>query len=245
MANYETTIEEQETRRSSLWYALMAAAIVFIVWNIPQLGFLLYPFRLFVTFVHEAGHSVMAVFSGGQVVGFEVFANGTGIATTRGGNALLIIPGGYLGAAFFGAALFYLVNRAHVTRLISLVLGTLLILISLYLRATNIALVVGVLFGLALIALSLRASLGLNLLVLNILAILTGLNAVLDLVYLASNSTIALGTVVNDAAAFSRAFAPFVPPAFWAAAWALMALAMMGAAVWYGVIKPLRSERDE
>jgi hypothetical protein len=240
--DFETEAPPEE-RRSSLWYALVAAAIVFIIWNVPQLGFILYPFRLFVTFIHEAGHSVMAVFTGGSVVGFEVFSNGTGLATTRGGNMLFILPAGYLGAAFFGAALFYLVNRAHVTRLIGLVLGTFIILVSFYLRATNIALVVGVISGVGLIALSLKASLGVNLLVLNILAIITGLNAVLDLVYLASNSSVALGTVLNDAAAFSRMFAPFIPAAVWAVIWAGMALAMMGAAIWYGVVRPLGDDR--
>lgn len=229
-------------RRQALWLALVAGLIVFVLWNIPQLSFVLYPFRLFVTFVHEAGHSVAAVFSGGRVVGFEVFSNGTGLATTAGGARWLIIPAGYLGAAMCGALLFYLANTVRFPRKISLALGTYIIVVALFLQAQNIALVIGVIFGLALIYLGLKGSIAINVLVLDILAILCGLNAVLDLLWLVGNTNAALGNVPNDAAAFSREIMPLVPPAIWALIWALMAITMLGLAVWYSVISHLREE---
>lgn len=55
-------------RRQTLTVAAVAAFIVFVLWNIPQLDFILYPFRLFVTFIHEAGHSIAAVLTGGRVI---------------------------------------------------------------------------------------------------------------------------------------------------------------------------------
>lgn len=235
------TPEHSLSRRSALLFTLAAAAIVFVLWNIPQLDFLLYPFRLFVTFVHEAGHSLVALLSGGRVLGFEVFSNGTGVATTAGGNRLLILPAGYLGAALFGAALFYLANRMPYPRKISLVLGTLLILVSLYLHATNIALVVGVLSGLALVFLGLRGAVSVNILVLNVLALMTGLNAVLDLLFLAQNSGAGLGDIRNDAAAFS-ALTLGIPAAVWALVWAVLALLMLAAAAWFSVGRHVRDE---
>jgi hypothetical protein len=227
-------------RRHALLIALLAAGIVFIVWNIPQLNFVLYPFRLFVTFVHEAGHSLMAVFTGGGVESFQVFSNGTGLAVTRGGNRFLILPAGYLGAAFFGAALFYLVNTVPFPRKIALAVGTIIILISLFLGANGIALIIGVLSGLVLIFMSLRSTITINILVLNVMAIVTGLNAVMDVFSLARNSHVGLGTVQNDAAAFAMLI-PGVPAAAWAFVWALLALLMVGASVWYSVIRPMRN----
>jgi hypothetical protein len=232
-------LERPYFRQHALLISILAGVIVFLLWNIPQLDFLLYPFRLFVTFIHEAGHSVMATFTGGRVIEFTVFSNGTGIATTAGGNRLLILPAGYLGAAFFGAALFYLVNTLPFPRKIALALGTLMILVALFLRASGIALLIGSLTGLGLVYLGLRGSIALNMLVLNLLAVLTGLNAVLDLLYLVQNSHAALGPIANDAAAFA-ALTPGIPPVIWALIWALLAVFMLGSAVWYSVVRPLR-----
>mgnify|MGYP005864561479 CR=1 FL=1 len=120
-------------------------------------------------------------------------------------------------------------------------LGTLLILISLYLHATNIALVVGVLSGLALIFLGLRGHVGLNILVLNLLAIMTGLNAVLDLLFLVRNSDTGLGSVANDAAAFST-LTLGIPAAVWALVWAVLAVLMLAAAAWFSIGRHVRDE---
>lgn len=226
-------------RRHALSIALLAAGVVFIAWNIPQLGFILYPFRLFVTFIHESGHSLMAVFTGGGVDSFQVFGDGTGIARTIGGNRFLILPSGYLGAAFFGAALFYLVNTVPFPRKIALGLGTIFILIALFLEANGIALIIGVLTGIVLIFLGVRGSLSANIFILNILAILTGLNAVLDAYSLARNSGAGLGNIPNDAAAFA-ALTPGIPTVIWAIIWAFLALLMVGTSVWYSVIRPMR-----
>ena len=229
-------------RRQALWLALVAGVIVFVLWNIPQLDFILYPFRLFVTFIHEAGHSVAAVFSGGRVVGFEVFSNGTGLATTASGARWLIIPAGYLGAALFGAVMFYLANTLRYPRKVSLALGTLIIVVALFLQAQNIALVIGVVFGLALIYLGLKGSIPINILVLDVLAILVGLNAVLDLLWLVDNTHATLGNIPNDAAAFTREIVPLVPPAIWAMVWALLAITMLGLSAWYSLGRHLRDE---
>ena len=226
-------------RRKALMAAGLAGVVVFILWNIPQLSFVLYPVRLFVTFIHEAGHSVMAVLTGGHVIEFTVFGNGTGVATTAGGNRFLILPAGYLGTALFGALLFYLSNTVPIPRKISLAVGTLTIVITLFLHASGIALLIGVLTGLVLVYLGLRGGMYLNVLVLNVLAVLTGLNALLDLLYIVQVSSATVGPVKNDAAAFADLI-PGIPPAVWALIWALLALTMLGMAVWYSVVRPLR-----
>lgn len=230
-------------RRRALFMALLAAGIVFIVWNISQLSFVLYPFRLFVTFVHEAGHSLIAVFTGGVVETFVVNPDGSGFARTAGGDRFWILPAGYLGAAFFGAVLFYLVNTVPFPRKIALGLGTLLILISFFLNANGIALIIGILTGVALIYLGLRGGIELNILVLNLLAILTGLNAVLDVYMLVRNPDVGNGMVRNDAAAMA-ALTPGIPAVTWALIWVVLALLMLGLSVWYSVIHPLRKDSE-
>ena len=227
-------------RRNALWMAVLATGVVFILWNIPQLSFILYPFRLFVTFVHEAGHALMASFTGGGVESFTVIANGTGWTKTWGGNRVLILVAGYLGAAFFGAALFYLVNTVPFPRKIALALGTFIVVISLFMGAQGIALIIGVLSGVALILVSVRGSIELNIFVLNFLAIITGLNAALDIIQLMGNTGVGLGNVQNDAAALAS-ITPPIPAAAWAFLWALSAVLMLGASVYYSIIRRMRN----
>ena len=46
---------------------------------------ILYPVTLLVTFLHEFGHAVGAIITGGEVMHLRVNPNGSGMTTTRGG----------------------------------------------------------------------------------------------------------------------------------------------------------------
>lgn len=233
-------------RRRALLITAAAFALALILWNVPQLEFIMYPFRLFVTFIHETGHGLAAIISGGRFVGFQVFESGAGVATTIGGSRALILPAGYLGAALFGAALFYIAHTVRSSRLVSLALGIGLALVTILytgLLTSNfsfVAFFVGLVGAGLLIWLGRRGSQDANMLVLNLLAIISGLNAVLDLLFLIGNSGAGLGQVRNDAAAFSADVAPILPGSVWAALWALLALLFLGAAVYYSIIRRWR-----
>lgn len=228
-------------QRRSLLIFIAAGVLTYILWNVSAFDFLLYPLRLFVTFVHEAGHGIAALATGGQIGQLQVYPNGSGIATTAGGARWLILPAGYIGAAAFGAALFYIAHRVPHSRAVSGVLGVLIALIAvLYTPWFSTAWLVGVGMGAALIALGYKGSDGVNLLVLNLLSIITALNAVYDLIGLIQYSDSGVGNLRNDAAAFSAEFAPLIPAWFWALVWAVIAVVLLGAAVYYGVLRRRR-----
>lgn len=231
----------KRTTQRMFLLSILAVVIVFILWNVGELGFILYPFRLFVTYIHEAGHGTAAILTGGELRSFEVFANGSGVAYTIGGSRALVIPAGYLGTALFGAAVFYLTNRLRTPRSISVVLGGVLILFSiLFGRSSSTAFIVGMVFGAALIISGWKANKSVNVVILNVLAIMTGLNAVLDVYFLVSNSQVGIGNVPNDAAAFQREIAPLIPASIIALIWVALALLLLGAAMWYAIIRPMR-----
>jgi hypothetical protein len=170
------------------------------------------------------------------------------VARTIGGTRALILPAGYLGAALFGAALFYLANTVRRPRSIAIGLGIVLIVFSVLFAAPDpggapLALIVGLAFGAALIGMGWKLDRDINLLVLNVLALLTALNAVLDLVNLtrfsrATETVCGRGTL-NDAAAFSCEVASGIPPYIWAGLWALIALALVAATAYYAILRPL------
>ncbi len=225
----------------ALIISVLAFVIVMVVWNVPALAFILYPFRLFVTFVHESGHGLAALITGGEFNRFIVSPDGSGMALTSGGARALILPAGYLGAALFGALLFYVANTLPFPRTISVVLAVGLAAITLlFTPLASTAWLIGLGSALALGALGRLAQRSVNLLVLNILAILTGLNAVLDLVGLVTFPGAAMGDIVNDAAAFSREVMPLIPGVVWAILWALVAVAMLGGSVYMSYVRRRR-----
>jgi len=68
---------------------------------------IMYPVRLFVTFLHEFGHAIGAVITGGWVEEVQINQDGSGWTRTANGNRPVTIMGGYLGSALFGNLLFY------------------------------------------------------------------------------------------------------------------------------------------
>ena len=119
----ETSVRRQSLKVSFL--ALIFALLIWSIWQSPQqsapqaepgflqatISSLLWPVRLFVTFVHEAGHAIATLLTGGIVEGFTVLPDGQGYAQVGGGYRALSLPAGYLGAALFGSALFFLTSR--------------------------------------------------------------------------------------------------------------------------------------
>ena len=226
--------------------------ILFIIWNVPGLEIILAPLRLFVTFIHEAGHSLGAILTGGAVRGFTVSPDGSGLAVTAGGVRWVVISGGYLGAALFGSGLFYLANRfSAYDNIMAVLLGVFMIFFTLRFGRPDEGLrltvyMVGVSFGVLLVVVGARAPRMLTLIVLDVLAISTALNAVLDIWYLAGNISASRGVVRNDAVAYSQQITGgLVPATVIALFWAGLAALMFAAAVYYGVWRPLRDEVDE
>ncbi|MFZ4816380.1 MAG: M50 family metallopeptidase [Phototrophicaceae bacterium] len=243
-----TTVAWQvQERRRALLIATVAAVVLYVLWNQPIFNSVLYPLRLFVTYIHEAGHSLAAIITGGRVERFIVSANGSGVAWTAGGNRLVISAAGYLGAALFGSGLFYVVNRfPRWDSTIAFFLGIFMVVFTVSFARPDeggapVAIIIGLLFGVGLFLLGWRAPRFLTLLVLDVLAISTALNAVLDVWYLVTDIGASRGLVVNDAAAFARQTG-WIPASVVALLWSLIAVAMFSLAVWYAVWKPLQAE---
>lgn len=75
----------------------------------------LYPITLLVTFLHELGHAIGAVITGGSVNALQVNSDGSGFTETVGGWRSVVLMGGYLGSAILGNLLFYLGAKTEKT----------------------------------------------------------------------------------------------------------------------------------
>ncbi len=105
------------------WAGLLLAMVVLLAWETP----LFWPLRLLVVVFHEAGHALVALATGGEVLSMQVHMDEGGLTMTRGGNHLLMLNGGYLGSMVAGAALLRLGRRDGRGRGLLQLLGVLLI----------------------------------------------------------------------------------------------------------------------
>ncbi len=259
---------EQIVRRQTILITILALIVALFLWNMPDVeqrvvqrdgtivtqssaftaSTITYPIRLFVTFVHEASHALAGLLSGGTVLGFTVSPNGSGVATIAGGNIALIAPAGYLGAALFGTMLFFITSRKpRWTRGLAVAIGVAIVVLTLSFATPDAeqnrtAQIVGIGFGAGLIALGAFAPRVITVFLLNTLAILTGLNAVFDLWSVVRNPNPALDGALNDAANFSAQVTPLLPAAVVALMWALIAVGMLSAAIYYGLVKQVGGE---
>src|SRR5438067_4246680 len=90
---------------TDLLYVAAAAVLAVVLSHIPVLDVVVYPFKLFGTFVHEWSHAIVTVVTGGHVVGLRINPNLSGEEYSTGGWGLAISSAGYLGTAGAGAAL--------------------------------------------------------------------------------------------------------------------------------------------
>jgi len=215
---------------------LFATALSLCLWFLPYAEFLAYPFRIFVTFIHEGGHALAAFVTGNSVQSLTVSPDGSGLVySTNGGllSSLFVSSAGYLGAMTFGALLLWLVRHKVKARVVLAASGALVLLLAtvfgflaplwhlsmpgLFTLVSGVALPVG-LFAAAKY-LKPRAAAYL----VSFLAVQCVLNAVFDLrnVLFAS----ALSDAHTDAANMQAATG--VPSIFWVLFWIVVAFAIL------------------
>src|SRR5438046_4894936 len=97
--------------RDSLKFLLVASALTVILYFIPFAWLIVYPFRLFVTFIHEGGHALATLLTFGSVEAINLHVDASGETYTRGGMSLLISSAGYLSSTAYGASLLVLCRQ--------------------------------------------------------------------------------------------------------------------------------------
>lgn len=209
-----------------MWAAAAASLVISLT---PWAPVILYPFRLFTTWVHECGHALMTVMVGGQVTSITIQPDASGltrslipIGRVAGG---LVASSGYLGAAVVGCLLMAatrIERRAHV---ILLGVGAFMF-VTLVLWMRNLfGFGVVLAWGVVLVALARRGIGNAARFLLSLLAVQVALNSVYDIRVL-----FLIGRGQSDAATMARLFA--LPSWVWATAWMLASVAMLGTTVW-------------
>ncbi|MBA2664676.1 MAG: M50 family metallopeptidase [Bradymonadaceae bacterium] len=114
---------DQQTNYNAKTLLLIAIGVVVACMIIPFGALLIYPFRLFGTFVHETAHALAAVLTGGEVVGMSVNWDTSGLTLSRGGSRFFTASAGYLGSMVVGAGLLVAGRRPQWAKPTLIVLG--------------------------------------------------------------------------------------------------------------------------
>jgi hypothetical protein len=230
------------SRRLLLIATVVAVALQFL----PYSNYLLYPLRLFVTFIHESGHALAAIITGGNVVSLTISPDGSGLTRTQNPvwATWLMLSGGYLGATIFGALLLQVGrlsrwrNAGRVT--LYAAAGYLLVITLLWGYANLFTLISGiVLAGLLFVLARISTPQAANF-ISSFLAVQCCLNALVDLrtlLYLTTN----MPGRDNDAVFMQQSY--LLPAVFWASLWAITAICILGLALrsyWRGTAASAR-----
>ncbi|MCB1057608.1 MAG: M50 family metallopeptidase [Acidobacteria bacterium] len=221
--------------RQLLLLAIATAAV--LAW-VPWLRLVGFPFRMLATLVHELGHGLAALLTGGEFLRFVIRGDGSGVALTAGGWRAVVIPAGYLGVALFASALVLLGARPRAARWALAVLGLAVALLVLRFGLPSVgagevasgllAVASGIGWGAVLLAVALRAGDRLVAFAVLVLAASAAFTAVSDLWTLIGLSQLACGPATD---ARSMAELTLIPAVVWAVIWALLAAVTLTLAV--------------
>src|SRR5215471_8689323 len=103
-----------EDAKPQVLLLLIATVITIALWFIPYADYLVYPVRLFVTFIHESSHALVAVLTGGSVQSLTIASDGSGLTYSAPSGffgGLLTSSAGYLGTTIAGVLMLYLIRR--------------------------------------------------------------------------------------------------------------------------------------
>jgi formate/nitrite transporter FocA (FNT family) len=106
-------------RPKSFLVLAASAALTLVVPHVPYLELLARPLLWLSTLAHELGHGVAAELVGGEFLRFEMFSDGSGVATTRSSTPwqrAAISAGGLVGPAMTAMVLFAMARQERFAR---------------------------------------------------------------------------------------------------------------------------------
>ncbi len=203
-------------RRLLVPLALAVAALA--LWD----SFVVYPFRIFVVFLHEISHGLAAVLTGGAIEAIGLRFDEGGVCRTRGGSAFLILNAGYLGSLLWGALFLILGDRRTRARSVIAAIGAFTLGATLLYVRTLFGFVYGLAAGLALVGVAGRLRPAVSEVLLAAIGSTSALYAVWDI----ASDVLFRHSNQSDAAALAALTG--IPAIMWGVAWVALSLGVLG-----------------
>jgi hypothetical protein len=242
-----------QSDNKSYWITVAVAAIAIVgIWQIPYGGYILWPFTLLGTWVHEMGHGMMAVLMGSKFKYLEINANAGGLAVHAGNPGRLakaaISAAGLLGPAFAGSMLILFGRKEKIARILLYILGGLMGLsVLIYVRRDYYGIFAVTAWAAALIGLASKAPDRFCYFFVQFLGLQFCINNFKDFDYMFTKDFYRNGDWM-DSDSGNIAKNLFLPYWFWGSLVALSSILMLGASLWMankGDLRPSMGGRSQ
>ncbi|KAJ7577537.1 peptidase M50B-like-domain-containing protein [Mycena floridula] len=229
--DFKTQITPNETQRTTLIVAGVYCIVIPILWHVPILSWIIYPFKLLTVGFHEMSHALVGVLTCARIHSIELDPDEGGATSMSGGISWLTLPAGYLGSSFIGACLIACGFNTNASKIASLVLAVFFLLTLWWARRNLItwALILGMA---ALIVVFWFAGGGVAL---RYLVLFIGVMSCLYVIWDVVDDTIARKVNSSDASAFAR-ICGCCPSRVWGVLWLMVAIIYFAAGIIVGLV---------
>lgn len=225
---------------SDIWQAIRTdrkcqLLLVFLVfslvcWDMPYINIILYPFKLFVTVIHEACHALAARLTGGQVAYIQISPDESGVTGSMGGFRPLVVMAGYLGTSIFGGFLIWWGRNPSAARMVLHTIAVVILALTLFYGGGGaFSFISMLLIGVAILCVSKKASPQLCHMFLLMLAVMTTLEAVNSI------KDLFLISVISDTATDAKTMQELsgVPAVVWSIIWGIVSILVLFYSFWF------------
>ncbi|KAJ3171953.1 hypothetical protein HDU88_006763 [Geranomyces variabilis] len=129
--DFGSRLEPSEEQKRTIIFIGVYAIVISVLWNLPFVKHVLWPFKIVTVALHEFGHASAGLCTGAKIVAITLDPDQGGLTKMRGGNQYISLPAGYLGSAFWGALMIFAGFDITASKVVSALVG-LAMLLTLY-----------------------------------------------------------------------------------------------------------------
>ncbi|KAL5528893.1 hypothetical protein ACEPAG_4867 [Sanghuangporus baumii] len=229
-----------DTQRTTLIVAACYIVAIAILWHVPVLSWIIYPFKLLTVGFHEMSHAIAGLLTCAHIESVELDPDEGGATRMSGGVPFITLPAGYLGSSFIGACLIACGFNINASKVASLVLAA-FFLFTLWWARRNLltwALVLGM-SGIIVAFWFIKDAVALRFFVLFI-----GVMSCMYVLWDVIDDTIARKVNSSDASAFAHVCG-CCPSQVWGVIWLIIAFGFFAAGILVGLVAFKQSEAQQ
>jgi len=225
-----TTLTPNDTQKTTLIVGGCYIIAIAILWHVPYLNRVLYPFKLLTVSMHEFSHAFAGLLTCAKIESIELDPDEGGVTRMSGGISAITLPAGYIGSSFIGACLIACGFDTNASKVATLVLGAIFLMSLWWARRDALSWIL-ILFmsGLILAFWFIGQGIALRYLVLFI-GVMSCMYALWDTI----DDTIARKVNNSDASEFAKRYG-CCPSQVWGVVWLIIAFIFFAAGVLVGI----------
>ncbi|KZO95130.1 hypothetical protein CALVIDRAFT_564914 [Calocera viscosa TUFC12733] len=230
-AQVQALLTPNHTQVVTLIVASVYVVVIAILWHIPILSWILYPFKLLTVGFHEMSHAFAGLMTCAKIYSIELDPDEGGATQMSGGVSWITLPAGYLGSSFIGGCLITCGFDIVASKIACLVLAVFFLFTLWWARKNWISwiLILGM-SGLIILFWFVKNSVALRYFILFV-----GVMSCMYVLWDVIDDTIARKVNTSDASQFAHVCG-CCPSQVWGFVWLLVAAAFFAAAIIVGII---------